>query len=32
MRKIIIDSKQFDKLVKVLKEQDEEYYKISPQD
>ena len=33
MRKIIIDSKQFDKLVKVLKEQEEgEYYKISPQD
>ena len=33
MRKIIIDSKQFQKLVKVLKEQDEsQYYKISPQD
>ena len=32
MRKIIIDSKQFEKLVKVLKEQDEEYYKISPQE
>jgi len=32
MKKIIIDSKQFEKLVKVLKEQDEEYYKISPQD
>jgi hypothetical protein len=33
MRKIIIDSKQFQKLVKVLKEQDEsQYYKISPQE
>ena len=32
MRKIIIDSKQFERLVKVLREQDEEYYKISPQD
>ena len=33
MRKIIIDSKQFERLVKVLKEQEEgEYYKISPQD
>jgi predicted nucleic acid-binding Zn-ribbon protein len=33
MRKIIIDSKQFQKLVKVLKEQEEgEYYKISPQE
>ena len=33
MRKIIIDSKQFQKLVKVLKEQDEsQYYKISPEE
>ena len=33
MRKIIIDSKQFERLVKVLKEQEEgEYYKISPQE
>jgi hypothetical protein len=32
MRKIIIDGKQFERLVKVLREQDEEYYKISPQD
>jgi hypothetical protein len=33
MRKIIIDSKQFQKLVKVLKEQEEgEYYEISPQE
>jgi hypothetical protein len=33
MRKIIIDSKQFQKLIKVIKEQvDGEYYKISPED
>jgi hypothetical protein len=33
MRKIIIDSKQFERLVKVLKEQEEgEYYEISPQE
>jgi hypothetical protein len=33
MRKIIIDSKQFQNLVKVLKEQDEsQYYKISPEE